>query len=68
VATAAAAFLEGQEITTTGCRGCGTEISGVNGRYSCGACGWVNSWAEGHTRLPTAQDDPDWPGRKKKTA
>lgn len=57
-AAAAAAFLDGQEITTTNCRGCGTEISGINGRYSC-ACGWVNHWREGHGELPTADDDPD---------
>ncbi|MEU3829401.1 hypothetical protein GT045_07485 [Streptomyces sp. SID486] len=51
-AASAAAFLEGQEITTTGCGRCGTEISGVNGRYACGNCGWVNHWSEGHTQLP----------------
>lgn len=57
-AARAAAFLDSQEITTTGCPGCGTEISGVNGRYAC-ACGWVNHWSEGHGELPTAADDPD---------
>jgi hypothetical protein len=56
-AAAAAAFLDGQEITTTGCRQCGTEISGVNGRYAC-VCGWVNHWSEGHTALPDAESDP----------
>lgn len=56
-AAAAAAFLAGQEITTTDCRRCGTQIAGVNGRYSCGACGWTNPWHEGHTALPTADDD-----------
>ncbi|MFE1288135.1 hypothetical protein [Streptomyces sp. NPDC058751] len=66
-AAAAAAFLDTQEITTTGCRGCGTEIAGVNGRYSCGACGWTNPWHEGHRDLPGAEDDPDWPGRKQKS-
>lgn len=64
-AVAAAAFLDGQEITTTDCRQCGTEISGVRGRYACGHCGWSNPWDEGHGELPTAQDDPDWPGRGK---
>jgi hypothetical protein len=54
--TPASEFLSGQEITTTDCRGCGTQISGVNGRYSC-MCGWVNHWSEGHTELPTAADD-----------
>lgn len=58
-AAAAAAFLAGQEITTTGCPDCGTEISGVNGRYACGICGWSNPWSEGHNELPTAADDPD---------
>lgn len=57
-AAAAAAFLASQEITTTGCRGCGAEIAGLNGRYAC-ACGWVNNWSEGHTELPTGDDDPD---------
>ncbi|WP_327740947.1 hypothetical protein OHA87_47705 (plasmid) [Streptomyces sp. NBC_00493] len=51
-AAAAAAFLDGQRITTTGCRQCGTEISGVNGRYACSCCGWVNNWAEGDSELP----------------
>jgi hypothetical protein len=58
-AAAAAAFLAGQEITTTQCPGCGTEISGVNGRYACGVCSWVNHWSEGHTALPPASEDPD---------
>ncbi|GAX57281.1 hypothetical protein [Streptomyces olivochromogenes] len=55
--TPAVAFLESQEITTTDCRRCGTQIAGVNGRYACGACGWTNPWHEGHTELPTADDD-----------
>jgi cytochrome c5 len=58
-AAAAAAFLDGQEITTTDCRRCGTQISGVNGRYACGVCGWVNHWTEGHNELPAAGDDVD---------
>lgn len=37
---------------------------GVSGRYACNVCMWVNHWAEGHTELPTAQDDPDYPGRQ----
>ncbi|WP_256096056.1 MULTISPECIES: hypothetical protein [unclassified Streptomyces] len=59
-AAAAAAFLAGQEITTTDCRECGTQTSGVNGRYSCGVCGWSNHWSEGHTVLPPASEDPDF--------
>ncbi|MEU5043191.1 hypothetical protein [Streptomyces griseorubiginosus] len=58
-AAAAAAFLAGQEITTTDCRGCGTQVSGVNGRYACGVCGLSNHWSEGHTALPPASEDPD---------
>ncbi|WP_436737145.1 hypothetical protein [Streptomyces sp. BBFR102] len=50
------------EITRTECRQCGTETFGVNGRYSCAVCGWVNPWYEGHGELPTAEDDPDWKG------
>ncbi|WP_306806533.1 hypothetical protein [Streptomyces sp. DH12] len=50
------------EITTTGCRDCGAHVSGLNGRYACGVCGWVNHWAEGSNTLPTAADDPDYPG------
>ncbi len=56
-AAAAAAFLDGQEITHTQCGQCGTEIAGVNGRYSCGVCGWSNPWWEGNKELPTAADD-----------
>ncbi|MFD1309002.1 hypothetical protein [Streptomyces kaempferi] len=56
-AEAAAAFLSSQEITTTNCRRCGTQIDGINGRYACSACEWVSDWAEGHTALPTAADD-----------
>ena len=55
-AEAAAAFLDSQEITTTDCRQCGTQIAGVNGRYAC-ACGWVNHWSEGHTELPATETD-----------
>jgi hypothetical protein len=47
------------EITQTACRQCGTQISGLDGRYSCGVCGWANDWSEGHRPLPTAADDPD---------
>ena len=50
-AAAAAEFLAGQEITLSLCGGCGAEVAGVNGRYSC-HCGWVNHWSEGHRELP----------------
>lgn len=56
-AAAAAAFLAGQEITRTQCGRCGSEVAGVNGRYACGVCGWINHWSEGHKALPTAADD-----------
>jgi hypothetical protein len=57
-----AASYETPEITTTMCRECGAGVSGLNGRYACGVCGWVNPWTEGHTILPTAEQDPDYPG------
>lgn len=51
------------EITTIECRKCGTQVSGVDGRYACTLCGWVNHWSEGLRDLPPAEEDPDWPGR-----
>ncbi|MGW2044622.1 hypothetical protein ACWCPF_05495 [Streptomyces sp. NPDC001858] len=51
------------EITKTECRQCGADVHGLNGRYACGLCGWVNHWSEGYGNLPTAEDDPDHPGR-----
>ncbi|WP_437051162.1 hypothetical protein [Streptomyces sp. enrichment culture] len=57
MAATAAAFLDGQQITTTQCGLCGTEIAGVNGRYSCGVCGWTNPWWEGTRTLTGAADD-----------
>ncbi|MFJ6739847.1 hypothetical protein ACIQOU_13185 [Streptomyces sp. NPDC091279] len=56
-AAMATEFLAGQEITHTECRQCGSSISGVNGRYACGHCGWVNHWSEGHTSLPAEDED-----------
>ncbi|MEU6310657.1 hypothetical protein [Streptomyces sp. NPDC047014] len=56
--------LTALEITTTECRQCGTLISGLNGRYACPLCGWVNHHSEGHAGLPTAQDDLDHTPRK----
>ncbi|NUK03850.1 hypothetical protein [Streptomyces lunaelactis] len=52
------------EITETECRQCGTRVSGLDGRYACGVCGWVNDHSEGHRPLPVAEDDADFPGRK----
>jgi hypothetical protein len=48
------------EITHTGCARCGTQISGLAGRYACSGCGWVNSYSEGHGELPALEDDPDY--------
>ncbi|MEV7086406.1 hypothetical protein AB0O07_10990 [Streptomyces sp. NPDC093085] len=49
----------GPEITYGECRQCGTLIAGLDGRYSCGVCGWVNHHSEGHRPLPRAEDDAD---------
>ncbi|QIQ05364.1 hypothetical protein [Streptomyces liangshanensis] len=51
----------GPEITYAECRQCGTLIAGLDGRYSCGVCGWVNHHSEGHRELPRAEDDADHP-------
>ncbi|MFF5008036.1 hypothetical protein ACFY3G_35045 [Streptomyces phaeochromogenes] len=62
VSSDTAVALAGTEITTTDCRQCGAQVSGLNNRYACSYCGWVNHWAEGSNELPTAEDDPDYPG------
>ncbi|MFD5702155.1 hypothetical protein [Streptomyces lasiicapitis] len=59
--TAEATVSPETEITTTFCRRCGTQVDGLNGRYACGVCGWVNHWGEGHGELPGQEEDPDWP-------
>lgn len=43
------------EITHAECRQCGTQIAGLDGRYACGVCGWVNPWSEGYSDLPTPE-------------
>jgi hypothetical protein len=48
------------EITRTDCRQCGTEVHGIDGRYACPLCGWVNHWSEGDSTLPSESDDLDW--------
>jgi hypothetical protein len=48
------------EITRTDCVQCGTEVHGIDGRYACAGCGWVNHWSEGATALPTEADDAHW--------
>ncbi|WP_405676821.1 hypothetical protein OG292_19465 [Streptomyces sp. NBC_01511] len=53
------ASLEALEITEAECRRCGTLIAGLDGRYACPVCGWVNHWSEGHGALPAGSDDPD---------
>jgi len=55
--------LAGTEITTTDCRQCGAKVSGLDNRYACPLCGWVNHWSEGSTELPRAEDDPNRPRR-----
>jgi hypothetical protein len=47
----------GPEITSAECRQCGTLVAGLDGRYSCGVCGWVNHHSEGHRPLPSPEDD-----------
>ncbi|MET9469707.1 hypothetical protein ABZY44_33940 [Streptomyces sp. NPDC006544] len=55
--------LPAPELTEAECRRCGTYIAGLDGRYACGVCGWVNDHSEGHRRLPRADEDPDRPVR-----
>ncbi|MET9883847.1 hypothetical protein ABZZ20_12015 [Streptomyces sp. NPDC006430] len=57
------AALPAPELTEAECRRCGTYIAGLDGRYACGVCGWVNDHSEGHRRLPRADEDPDRPPR-----
>ncbi|MFF2653925.1 hypothetical protein [Streptomyces sp. NPDC058045] len=47
------------DITTIECRDCGARVDGLNGRYACGLCGWVNPWYEGTTPLPPPVDEDD---------
>ncbi|MFH9138744.1 hypothetical protein [Streptomyces sp. NPDC017524] len=49
------AATEHPEITYIGCARCGTLIAGLDGRYACSGCGWVNEWTEGHRPLPEAR-------------
>ncbi|MGW5850371.1 hypothetical protein ACWFQ8_20885 [Streptomyces sp. NPDC055254] len=59
--------LPAPELTEAECRRCGTYIAGLDGRYACGVCGWVNDHSEGHRRLPRDDEDPDRPpkGRRR---
>ncbi|MEW1613065.1 MULTISPECIES: hypothetical protein [unclassified Streptomyces] len=52
--TRAEPVTEHPEITYIGCARCGTQIAGLDGRYACSGCGWVNEWTEGHRPLPAA--------------
>ncbi|MEU8840761.1 hypothetical protein AB0D97_16765 [Streptomyces roseus] len=56
--------LPAPELTEAECRRCGTYIAGLDGRYACGVCGWVNDHSEGHRRLPSADEDPDRPAAR----
>ncbi|MFE3992397.1 hypothetical protein ACFXPW_12055 [Streptomyces goshikiensis] len=58
--------LTAPELTEAECRRCGTYIAGLDGRYACGVCGWVNDHAEGHRRLPRADEDPDRPAQRRR--
>jgi ribosomal protein S27AE len=49
----------GPQITYAECRQCGTQIAGLDGRYSCGVCGWVNHHSDGHRELPGPTDAPN---------
>ncbi|MFH8989480.1 hypothetical protein [Streptomyces sp. NPDC017940] len=49
------------DITRTECPQCGSEVTGLNGRYACALCGWVNHWSQGTADLPGADEDPDAP-------
>lgn len=60
VAETMAAAVTQTEITRTDCRQCGTEVHGIDGRYACALCGWVNHWSEGDTVLPSEADDAHW--------
>lgn len=61
--TESTAPLPPPELTEAECRRCGTYIAGLDGRYACGVCGWVNDHSEGHRRLPRADEDPDRPAK-----
>ncbi|MEV6393676.1 hypothetical protein AB0M39_02660 [Streptomyces sp. NPDC051907] len=50
------AATTGTEITSTDCQQCGTQVYGIDGRYACPSCGWVNHWSEGHNWLPTESE------------
>ncbi|MFF0747104.1 hypothetical protein ACFYVL_42640 [Streptomyces sp. NPDC004111] len=50
------------EITSSTCPRCHADVDGINGRYACTLCNWVNHWTQGHTTLPTADGQlPDTP-------
>ncbi|MGW3763114.1 hypothetical protein [Streptomyces sp. NPDC005131] len=53
-------FVTRTEITRTDCVQCGTEVHGIDGRYACPLCTWVNHWSAGNGALPTESDDRNW--------
>lgn len=53
-------------FTRTTCSGCGAIVEGLNNRFSCTVCGWVNRWDDSTSPLPSAEDDPDYPGCRKR--
>ena len=48
-----------RELTVRDCPKCGVTVTGVNGRYACTACGWVNHWSEGNTPLPSSSGEDE---------
>ncbi|MFF0744969.1 hypothetical protein ACFYVL_31665 [Streptomyces sp. NPDC004111] len=56
------------EITHSVCPRCHADIDGLNGRYACTLCGWVNHWSEGQGELPAPDghlpEPPPEPGRQ----
>lgn len=48
-----------RELTVRDCPRCGINVTGVNGRYACTACGWVNHWSEGNTPLPASSGEDE---------
>ncbi|MFF0747137.1 hypothetical protein ACFYVL_42805 [Streptomyces sp. NPDC004111] len=42
------------EITRSTCPCCHADDDGINGRYACALCNWVNHWPEGHTGDPSS--------------
>ncbi|GHH56299.1 hypothetical protein [Streptomyces candidus] len=46
-------------ITRTDCPCCGARVEGLDGRYACALCGWVNHWTQGHHELHHAEENTE---------